>query len=842
MNKDSIKNLEELIDSVSDIDGFPLGNEKDIIGLSDPPFYTACPNPFLHEFIKEYGKTYDQKTDEYNKKPFLRDIYKGKNEIVYNLHSYPTKVPPKAVENYISHYTDIGDIIIDSYCGTGMTGVAAIRKNRNCILIDLSPLAAFIAYNLTTFSGKKEFSEKVNDIIRGVNKECGWMLKTKHIGEPSVGKHKFKKLINNDVEYGEIIYTVWSNMYICPFCGFEFVLWKAALDKELNLIKKQFNCLKCKVDLTKKECKIATKVIFDQGTGKKITIIKQYPIFINYEVKKKRFIKELDSEDLENIKKIDELEIPYWFPIKRMPDGDEARRNDKYGITHIHHFYTKRNLWILAAIRDRIEKIKDKRMKNMLLCWFTSSQSRLHRMNRYIKKHNRHVGPYSGTLYISPFQTEISPFYFLNYKYEKFNQFQNNNIKGNTITSTQSITNLSNIPNNSIDYIFVDPPFGYNLMYSELNIIVESWLKIYENNKMEAIINKTQDKDLNEYTRLITLGFKELYRILKPNRWITIEFHNSSASVWNGIQEALNRAHFIIAQVSILDKKKGTVKQLVLPGTVKSDLIINAYKPKEEFEKSFLINAGNNMEIEFIAQKLEHLPIQANLERTEKLLFSRMLAHYVENGFKIDYNATNFYTLISENFIELDGYWFLENQVKKYNEWKSNLNLNQISKMKTGYQFLFIDNENSAINWLFNFLNKPKEFSDIYTTYNKSTIKTNDQIPELKDLLYKNFIFENNKFRRPKNKTEKENINKMKEKDLDTEFRKIILKIKESKKKLKIFRKEALIYGLTKLYQKNEFQKILEITNKIQKKILESFGEIMDFVDIAKIKTEGVSK
>ena len=216
-----------------------------------------------------------------------------------------------------------------------------------------------------------------------------------------------------------------------------------------------------------------------------------------------------------------------------------------------------------------------------------------------------------------------------------------------------------------------------------------------------------------------------------------------------------------------------------------------------------------------------------------------MLSHYVENGFKINYNATNFYSLISENFIEIDGYWFLQSQIKKYNEWKSNLNLDEISKMRTGYQFLFIDTESSAISWIFNFLSKPKEFSDIYTAYNKLTIKTNDQIPELKELLNKNFIFENNKYRKPKNKTEKEKIYKMKEKDLDTEFRKMLMKIEESKKKLKSFRKEALIHGLTKLYQKNEFKKILEITNKIQKNILESYGEIMDFVDIARLKTEG---
>ena len=29
------------------IDGFPDGRDEDILLLSDPPYYTACPNPFV---------------------------------------------------------------------------------------------------------------------------------------------------------------------------------------------------------------------------------------------------------------------------------------------------------------------------------------------------------------------------------------------------------------------------------------------------------------------------------------------------------------------------------------------------------------------------------------------------------------------------------------------------------------------------------------------------------------------------------------------------------------------------------------------------------------------------
>lgn len=105
-------------------DGFPLGSDEDILALSDPPYYTACPNPFIEEFIQYYGTAYDASTT-YSKEPFAADVSEGKNAPIYNAHSYHTKVPHKAVMRYILHYTQPGDLLFDGFCGTGMTGVAA---------------------------------------------------------------------------------------------------------------------------------------------------------------------------------------------------------------------------------------------------------------------------------------------------------------------------------------------------------------------------------------------------------------------------------------------------------------------------------------------------------------------------------------------------------------------------------------------------------------------------------------------------------------------------------------------------------------------------------------------
>src|SRR5947208_1254658 len=106
------------------IEGFPIGDDEDILALSDPPYYTACPNPFIDDFIKHYGKPYDSNIP-YGREPFAADVSEGKNDPIYNAHSYHTKVPHKAIMRYILHYTEPGDIVFDGFCGTGMTGVAA---------------------------------------------------------------------------------------------------------------------------------------------------------------------------------------------------------------------------------------------------------------------------------------------------------------------------------------------------------------------------------------------------------------------------------------------------------------------------------------------------------------------------------------------------------------------------------------------------------------------------------------------------------------------------------------------------------------------------------------------
>lgn len=211
----------EDIDKVRNIEGFPNGSDEDIIALSDAPYYTACPNPFINEFVHKYGTPYDEATDEYSCEPFASDVSEGKSDPIYMAHSYHTKVPYRAIKRYIQHYTKPGDIVLDAYCGTGMTGVAAQSCKvsvdtmklfdtcessdgaRKVILNDLSPVATFIAYNCNREVDANELSKEIEAWLSETQKQVGWVYKTTH----------------DACHEGTISYSVWSQVVICPNCG-----------------------------------------------------------------------------------------------------------------------------------------------------------------------------------------------------------------------------------------------------------------------------------------------------------------------------------------------------------------------------------------------------------------------------------------------------------------------------------------------------------------------------------------------------------------------------------------------------------------------------------------------
>ncbi len=853
-----MKLTKEHLDRVGNIEGFPIGRDEDIIALSRPPYYTACPNPFIEDFIKEHGKPYDEVSDTYHREPFAADVSEGKNDPIYNAHSYHTKVPHRAIMRYILHYTEPGDIVFDGFCGTGMTGVAAqmcgnpdpefriqIDKEmpyvkwgtRKAILNDLSPAATFIAANYNMPVDVEEFEKEAKRILEECEKECGWMYETLHTD----GNGERATYIDGKPIKGRINYVVWSDVFVCPNCSGEIVFWDAAVDKEKGKVKDVFKCDHCRSELKKRDCDRAMETVYDKALKQNITLTKQVPVLINYSVGKKRYEKEPDAYDIELLQRIDEMDIPYWYPTDRMPEGSESRRNDKYGITHVHHFYTKRNLFCLGSL---LNKIHESRNKSALFWAFTGIQPVVSKLNRYTPSGMfSKFRPLVGTLYIASMFGEMNVIdMFKNKALLRIKKvllpIKISGEYNQIITSTQDAGDMRNIHNNSVDYIFTDPPFGNNLNYSELNYIWETWLKVITENQNEAIVNNTQGKGLIEYQTLMESCFIENYRILKPGRWITIEFHNSKNAIWNAIQEALIVAGFIVADVRTLDKKFGTFKQIASSQAVKQDLVISAYKPRESFKRRFLEQAGSEEAAwDFVRQHLENLPVIVESkgklgiiqERQAYLLYDRMVAYHVVNGIPVPMDAADFYKGLEERFIERDGMYFLTGQVNEYDDKRMRM---EVEEMQLS---MVVADERSAIQWLYNQLSTPQTYQEIQPKFIQELHQLKyEKMPELRDMLEENFLQdENGKWYIPDiNKAS--DLTKLRQKKLLKEFDEYI----GGTGRLKVFRTEAVRAGFDRCWMQRDFKTIVKVAKRLPEKVVQEDPALLMYYDNALGKVE----
>ena len=443
----------------------------------------------------------------------------------------------------------------------------------------------------------------------------------------------------------------------------------------------------------------------------------------------------------------------------------------------------------------------------------------------------------SGTLYVPSLIKELNMVSFLDDAVElqgKRTDFRDSNV----CVTTQSGTEMQQIPTNSIDYIFTDPPFGDNLSYSELNCIWEAWLGIRTNNKDEAVINLSYGKHLMEYQSLMEKCFATCFRILKPNRWITVEFHNSKNSVWNAIQEALLKAGFIVADVRTLDKKHSSFKQVTSRGTVKQDLVISAYKPQEQFVHEFESNAGQEETAwAFVRQHLSNLPkvvvkngtIELNQERQAYLLWDRMVAYHIMRGIPVPMDVAQFYTGLDTRFLKRDDMYFLPDQVNEYDTARIKADVEPIQLE------MFVTNEKGAISWLYQQLDEkycgPQTYAELQPKFMQEAkaVDKYEQMPELATILEENFLQDEKGRWYIPDVTKEGDLAKLREKNLWKEFEGYM----NSKGKLKLFRSEAIRVGFSRLWKEKNYKAIVDIAERLPEQTIQEDANLLMYYDIS---------
>ncbi len=886
--------LRELLPELRKRPDFPAGEDADILRLSDPPWYTACPNPFLADFIRHYGRPYDA-GEAYHREPFAVDVSEGKTDPLYRAHGYHTKVPHRAIVPSILHYTRPGDLVLDGFCGSGMTGVAAqwcgaapddyrrkIERQwgdegrpapewgaRRAVLGDLSPAATFIAGNYNTPFDVGAFAAAARQLLDAVEAEIGWMYETLHTD----GKTK-----------GRINYTVWSEVFSCPECTGEVVFLDEALDVATGQTRAEFPCPHCSAKLTKANLQRSFETFIDHVSGDAWNRIRLRPARIRYSVGRRRYVKEPDGDDLAIIDRINDLipplEVPTnLFPIDEMYHGSRLAPK---GFTRVDRMFLPRAAHALAALWRQATACDDHRLRNMLLFFVEQAITGMSVLNRYQPIQHGRVGgsqvnrQLSGVYYVGSQIAEVSPWYILDGKLDRLHKAFGKVRLGNDVTVSTGDCGETTLPNDSLDYVFTDPPFGENIYYADLNFLVESWHRVLTASRPEAIIDRAKGKTITDYQRLMQRCFAEYCRVLKPGRWMTVVFHNSRSAVWNAIQEAMLAAGFVVADVRTLDKQQGSYRQ-VTSTAVKQDLVISAYKPNNGLEARFRLTSGTEEGVwDFVRTHLRQLPVfvakeeraEVIAERLHHLLFDRMVAFHVQRGVLVPLSAAEFSAGLTQRFPERDGMFFLSEQVAEYD--RRRLKTKELLQLS-----IFVDDEDSAIRWLRQSLTKkPQTFQEVHPHFIRELAgwRKHEEMLDLSALLAQNFLrydgagdvpsqihaYLSSNFKELRNRDKDDaelraggkdrwyvpdpnrasDLEKLRERGLLKEFEEYR---QSPQRRLKVFRMEAVRAGFKRAWQTRAYATIVEVAAKIPDDVLQEDPKLLMWYDQAITRAEAES-
>lgn len=480
------------------------------------------------------GKTLDpflNSTIEQERKPISKVVQAKPHTPVYMMHKFWARRPHNVFAGIINHYSKPGDIVLDPFCGGGVTVVESLRLSRKVIGVDLNPLATYVT--------------EMEVRPARVGNFWHWFKEIKRIVEPELSQ----------------LYRTSCSMCQSPNAIFDWLEW----DKE-KPTRMKYICPKCGIR-----------------------------------------IKEAGEEDIALAKRIDEnfeknvSEKQLWYPKAAIPKGDKTEGIINDGYTHFWQLFTKRNLLALSILYKVISTVSDPEARDFLKFAFSSSlkwaSKQSHLRGNIVEGWAMHAyWLYPKTLEINVWNTfcrrcaavargkKYSNEIIGNY-YKKADSFKDLLDDGATcLILTESSTNLS-MPDESVDVVVTDPPYGGNVNYAEL---ADYWIVWLNHDKTidkteEIIINKHQRKNLTDYEDGLKRVFEKCYKALKKGGNMVVTFNSRNLHVVASFVIAATRAGFVLHPQGLLYqppiKAYTTTFHAMQIGAFVGDFVFTFYKP-----------------------------------------------------------------------------------------------------------------------------------------------------------------------------------------------------------------------------------------------------------------------
>lgn len=556
------------------------------------------------ESIQDFVSRDSKVKDEMNLEELsISDKERASNPI-FKAYGYPSKIYYPNIQKYIDAYTEEGGVVLDSFCGSGTTGIAALLENRKAILVDSSPQAISIAVNTLDYVDIDEIQETYKTMKNDLDGLINDLYKT----------------VNADGTIGHIESIITSNVYKCRECNSEIILHGSATGK-----RSEYKCKNCDniINISKQE---------DKDT----IIDRRRPVELNLKRldNKKRETREITESDIslwdEKYRQYNEIYGDLWCPSTRIVYNRCYPRVGGWpGFpidASVSDLFPEKNLLALKIIYNYINtNINNEKTNRFFNFVFTEilfrSSKRLFVASGI--KNVYHVPPLGKEQNVmSVFERKMKTIL----KAKEFIQQQtqeetvNNNIK-----IIKGNSKELDIPNNSIDYAFIDPPYGGIVPYAELNLFYSAWLKEEEDLENEVIIPMDYDKKpeyVREWGTQIENAFSEVYRVLKPGAHFTIVFQSKFKGIWDELRDLMmNRIGFEFINI-VSNERSTTFHTNQINDTNPQSAYITYRKPlsgiKEDIErrdkeylfnkfpKEFLNEARSFREIQSLIINLAH--------------------------------------------------------------------------------------------------------------------------------------------------------------------------------------------------------------------------------------------
>ena len=300
---------------------------------------------------------------------------------------------------------------------------------------------------------------------------------------------------------------------------------------------------------------------------------------------------EAECTEIENMpaNEVENLDIPFWYPddIKLPSDSD---------VQYLHEIFTKKQLYQFSFIKNEIDKLPDSNEKDLLLILFCGTLSRAN-LAYSLPNDGRSINSGQFTIFdtgryrIPKNRTEIPVLPVFQRRFRNIVKAKNetNSIFKNYVNDETlklfvgSATNLKPyLTDNSVDYIYTDPPYGGHIRYLDLSTIYNAWLKLDVSDKMrqqEAIEGGEVKHTKEQYMDLISQSLSEICRVLKKGKWLSLVFHHKEPSLWTNIVETARDVGLEYKNSVVQHTKLPSWHKIDVPQTVlSSQMIINFLK------------------------------------------------------------------------------------------------------------------------------------------------------------------------------------------------------------------------------------------------------------------------